>query len=117
MAVLPESPAEEIRRLRRCISDLVSVLALPAIWAGGGPSHVAGNLLDALMSMLDLDFIYVRLGDAHGLEYSEMMRTGPQVQPNPQIRELAEKLRAWLAEDSQKTTPVASNFFSGETSR
>lgn len=113
MAIQPESPAEEIRRLRRCISDLVSVLALPAIWAGGGPSHVAHNLLDALMSMLDLDFIYVRFGDAHGSEYSEMMRTGSQLQSNPQTRELAEKLRAWLAEDSQKTTPLVSNFFGG----
>ena len=31
MEVPPEHPAEEIKRLQRCINDLVSVLALPAI--------------------------------------------------------------------------------------
>ena len=40
MAVQPESPAEEIKRLRRCINDLVSVLALPATWTGSEPSRI-----------------------------------------------------------------------------
>ena len=46
----PENPAEEVRHLRRCISDLVSVLALPATWTGGRPSQIVGNSLDALVS-------------------------------------------------------------------
>ena len=41
----PEHPAEEIKRLQRCINDLVSVFALPAIWTRRRPipdcSHLA----------------------------------------------------------------------------
>ena len=55
MEVGPGSHAEEIRHLRRCINDLVSVLALPATWTGGAPSQIVGNSIDALVSMLSLD--------------------------------------------------------------
>ena len=113
MAVQPESSTEEIRRLRRCINDLVSVLALPAIWTGGGPSQVVSNLLDALMSMLNLDFIYARLGNSGGSEYAEMMRIGPTLEPKPQPQEISERLRRWLRDDPQKISPVVSNFFDG----
>jgi formate hydrogenlyase transcriptional activator len=50
----------EIRRLERCINDLVSVLSLPAVWTGHDLSRVAGTLLDVLVPMLDLDFAYLR---------------------------------------------------------
>ena len=76
MAVQPESPAEEIRRLRRCINDLVSVLALPATWTGGAPSQIVGNSLDALVSMLSLDFVYARLRESTGTAFTEMVRVG-----------------------------------------
>jgi len=113
MAVQPESSTEEIRRLRRCINDLVSVLALPAIWTGGGPSHIVSNLLDALVSMLNLDFIYARLGNSGASEHTEMMRIGPTLEPKPQPQEISERLRPWLADDPQKISPVVSNFFGG----
>ena len=45
-----QSPAEEIKRLQRCINDLVSVLALPAIWSGGHPTQIVRTLLDALLA-------------------------------------------------------------------
>ena len=63
MEMQPEHPAEEIKRLQRCINDLVSVLALPAIWSGGDPSQIARTLLDVLLGMLHLDLVYVRLND------------------------------------------------------
>ena len=61
-----ENPAEEIKRLRRCISDLVSFLALPAMWSGGEPSQVVHTVLDTLLRMLQLDLVYVRLKDPAG---------------------------------------------------
>ena len=70
----PEQPGEEIKRLQRCINDLVSVLALPAIWSGGDPSQIARTLLDVLQAMLRLDFIYVRLNDPFGGAPIEMLR-------------------------------------------
>jgi len=111
MAVQPESPAEEIRRLRRCISDLVSVLALPAIWTGGGPSDVAGNLLDALMSMLDLDIVYARMASSEGLEGTELLRIGPVPGPKPELAEITHKVRVWLADDAEQGISVLSNLF------
>ena len=58
-----EDPAQEIKRLQRCINDLVSLLALPAIWSGNEPSQIVQMLLDALLRMLSLDFICARLKD------------------------------------------------------
>ena len=49
-----ESKTDEIKRLERCINDLVSVLALPAIWTGHESSLVATTLLDVLLQMLCL---------------------------------------------------------------
>jgi PAS domain S-box-containing protein len=40
MEVLPQHASGEIKHLQRCINDLVSLLALPAIWSGGDPSQV-----------------------------------------------------------------------------
>jgi hypothetical protein len=57
-----ESRNDEIRRLKACINDLVSVLALPAIWSGHAePSHIGNTLLDVLLGLLRLDFAYLRL--------------------------------------------------------
>src|SRR5262245_7404625 len=51
-----ERPAIAIKRLKACINDLISVLALPAIWSGNEPSQILGTLLDVLLGMLRLDF-------------------------------------------------------------
>src|ERR1700675_4026115 len=55
MEVQLEDPAQEIKRLKRCINDLMS-LALPAIWRGSEPSQIVQTLLDVLLRMLNLDF-------------------------------------------------------------
>jgi PAS domain S-box-containing protein len=113
MAVQPESSTEEIRRLRRCINDLVSVLALPAIWAGGTPSHIVENLLDALVSMLSLDFVYVRISNGDSQDGTEMIRVGSVLVPKPQPKEISAKLRPLVTDDLHKIPPVISNFFDG----
>jgi len=61
MAVSTQDSADEIKHLQRCINDLVSILALPAIWSGGEPSQIIRTLVDSLVGMLRLDFVYVRL--------------------------------------------------------
>ena len=58
MKVQLEHPADEIKRLQRCINDLVSLLALPAMWSGSKPSDIVHTLLDSLLRLLDLDCIY-----------------------------------------------------------
>lgn len=111
MAAEPESSAEEIRHLRRCINDLVSVLALPATWTGGAPSQIVGNSLDALVSMLSLDFIYARLRESTGTAFIEMVRVGTNWESKPRPEEIAEQLRPWLENDPGKLAPVVKNLF------
>ena len=74
MDVRAGDPAEEIKRLQRCINDLVSLFALPATWSSGEPSGIVHTLLDALLRMLHLDFVYARLTDPGGEAPIEMMR-------------------------------------------
>jgi PAS domain S-box-containing protein len=111
MATGPESPAEEIRHLRRCINDLVSVLALPATWTGGAPSQIVGNSLDALVSMLSLDFIYARLRESTGAAFTEMVRIGRSWESKPRPEEIREKLQPWLENDSENLPAIIRTFF------
>ena len=110
MAGEPARPAEEIRHLRRCINDLVSVLALPATWTGGAPSQIVGNSLDALVSMLSLDFIYARLRESTGTSFAEMVRVGSTWEPQPPLEEIREKLQPWLENDREKLPGVVRDF-------
>ena len=68
MSPMTEQPAEDIKVLQRCISDLVSVLALPAIWQGRDAGRVARTLAEALMDMLRLDVTYLKVEAAAGGE-------------------------------------------------
>ena len=56
----PTDSAAEVKRLRRCMNDLVSIFALPAVWSDGEPARILQTFLDALLVMLDLDFLYAR---------------------------------------------------------
>jgi len=74
MKVQLEHPADEIKRLQRCINDLISLLALPAMWSGRKPGDIVHTLLDSLLRMLDLDFVYVSLTDLVDAAPSETVK-------------------------------------------
>src|SRR5580704_5501735 len=101
MDVQPRDPAEEIKGLERCINDLVSVLALPAMWSGGDPSRIVHTLLDALLGMLQVDLVYVRLKDPGGQAPIEMVRCPPSQEQMLQPHEIGEALKQWLGADAQ----------------
>ena len=44
-----EQTAGEIKRLQGCINDLISILALPAIWSGHESAQILSTLLDVLL--------------------------------------------------------------------
>jgi len=115
MAAEPESPAEEVRQLRRCINDLVSVLALPATWTGGAPSQIVGNSLDALLNMLSLDFIYARLRASTETGFTEIVRVGSTWESEPRPDEIGVKLQPWLENESEKMPVVVRNLFGKPT--
>ncbi|MGB8007854.1 MAG: PAS domain S-box protein [Terriglobales bacterium] len=114
-------PADEIKRLQRCNNDLVSVLALPAIWSGGDSSHIVHTLLDALLNMLGLDLVYVRLKDSVDEAPIETIRFAPTLrlakQLMPRSQEICGALSRRLGDDPKKwppqlRTPIAGEDFS-----
>lgn len=61
MKMEPEVVTTDVLQLQRCITDLVGILALPAMWVGSEPSRIVQSLLDSLLGMLHLDLVYLRL--------------------------------------------------------
>src|SRR5260370_964450 len=51
----------EIRALRTVLRDLVALSAIPTAWVGREPAAVTAGLADALIDLLQLDFVFVRL--------------------------------------------------------
>jgi PAS domain-containing protein len=111
MAAQSESPAEEIKRLRRCINDLISVLALSSTWTGGEPWRIIGNLMEALLSMLSLDLVYVRLRGETNTAPAEMARFSPSWARQPDPQEIGERLKTWLDSGSPESPLHPSDFF------
>jgi len=91
-----EHPAEEIKRLQRCVNDLVSVLALPATWTGGDPAHIGRTLIDSIASILTLDLVYVRLNEELGGAPIEMVRAAGSTMLRAE--EIGANLRHWFGE-------------------
>src|ERR1700733_2041432 len=105
----PKDLAEENKRLQRCVSDLISVLTLPAMWSGGEPSQIVHTLLDALLRMLQLDLVYVRLKETGGQAPIEMVRFAQSQKFKAQAQEIGEVLKSWLGADPQEWPPLMRN--------
>jgi signal transduction histidine kinase len=109
MEVQCEHPAEEIRRLRRCINDLVSVIALPAMWSGSERSQIVRTLLDVLLEMLHLDLVYVRLKEPTGEAPIEMARVAQPRSLTAGPQAIGELLHRCLGEDPQNWPSLVRN--------
>jgi len=95
-----EQTADELKTLRACINDLISVLALPAIWSGEEPSRICRTLLDALLGMLRLDFAYIQLGESIGGGAPiEMVQVADRRNVPAQPEEVGRALQPWLTAD------------------
>ena len=101
MGVRQEDTSGEIKHLKRCLNDLVSVLALPAMWSGSHPSQIVHTLLDALLGMLCLDLVYARLQDPAGGAPIEVLKIAPSAKwmlPD----EIHKTVNQWFGDDPQK---------------
>jgi PAS domain S-box-containing protein len=117
MEVQSELASGEIKHLQRCINDLISLLALPAMWSGGDPSQVLHTLLDALLRMLRLDLVTVRLAGPVGEAPVEIVRIADQRRPMSSAHEICEALSQGFENDSRKWPPLLRNLMGdGEVS-
>src|ERR1700692_2865544 len=101
MDVRQEDASGEIKRLNRCLNDLVSVLALPAMWSGSPPSQIVHTLLDTLLCMLCLDLVYARFEDPAGGAPIEVLKIAPSAKwalPD----EIHKTVTQWFGDDPQK---------------
>jgi PAS domain S-box-containing protein len=95
----------EIKRLQSCINDLISVLALPAIWSGSDSSQILGTLVEALLTMLRLDFAYARL-DASDVRPIEVVRLRDHRHCSFQPQQFGQALDRWLTADQAASRNV-----------
>src|SRR5262249_44587781 len=91
--------ADEITRLQRCINDLVSLLALPAIWTGRPSSSVASTLLETLVGMLRLDWVYLRTSERLEGSTIEWARAADLPGETIDAHRLGQALDPWLIDD------------------
>jgi PAS domain S-box-containing protein len=98
---LPRESTEEIKRLQRCINDLVSLLTLPALWHGGDTSQIVRTLLEVLLGMLRLDFIYVRLKELFDATPIEMLRVARSQDLTAVQQQIPDNLSRWVAQDPE----------------
>src|SRR5918992_5057959 len=96
MTVELDHPVDEIKRLQRCINDLVGLLGLSASWIGRDPTHVARTLLDALEGMLALDLVFLRLIHPSTGAPIAMARVPPGRQLPGQAEAVGAMLDPWL---------------------
>jgi signal transduction histidine kinase len=109
METQPNAVAAEVKRLRRCINDLISVVALPAVWAGGEPAEIVRTLLEVLLRMLNLDFAYARLGNSSGEQAVEVARISQTAKLPSRPEEIGGLLKNQLGPDPQNWTPLVTN--------
>src|SRR2546428_3169358 len=102
-----EHTADGIKDLKACINDLITVLALPAIWSNLEPSQIVSTLLEALVGMLRLDFAYVRLSDSFGSGAPiEMVQLAHRRNLAAQPQEIGQLLHPWLTGDPRPSPIV-----------
>src|SRR5713226_1541331 len=99
MELKMENTADEVKRLQSCINDLISVLALAAIWTGKESGQMVGTLLDALLGILRLDFACARLNESIDGSPIEVVRLTQRQHPSAQPQEVGRALDRWLSGD------------------
>jgi PAS domain S-box-containing protein len=94
--------ATDLKRLQRCMNDLVSVLALPAVWNVSESSRILDTFLDALMGILDLDFLYARARLSLREPPIDMLRTPPHYGTSSSREKLRHAINEWTRENPKQ---------------
>jgi signal transduction histidine kinase len=112
----PMNDSGEIHHLRSCISNLISLQALPAIWAGREASRYLSVLLEALIGMLHLDFAYARAIDTLGGRI-EMLRVRHRRPADIDAEKIGRALEPWInGDDPPRSMTILNPIGEGQLS-
>jgi PAS domain S-box-containing protein len=104
-----EKPADtipdDLQALRRCIRDLFSLSALPAIWMNYDLPRGLQNLADVLWSALRAQIVYIRMA-SHGRHSTEVVCTGYRTNSDADLRLISNALKTHL-NDRDLDAPIA----------
>ena len=106
--------ADEVTRLRDCLKDVATIMALPAQSTAGEPDHVVGTVLDALLGMCRLAFVSVRLSGTEGGPSIETVRVDGSFAAKAQVSDITETIAASLR-DVPWSGPPRARLFIGDT--
>src|SRR6476620_5300437 len=78
--------------LRRYLRDLAAITALPAVWSGGDRRRIADGMAEVAVSILHLDFAYVRLEGSSTSETIEAVHFAKPPAAQPPAAEIGRAL-------------------------
>ena len=96
------NPAAEVKYLQRCMSDLINVLALAAVWSGQEPRQIVASFNRMLMAMLNLDFLYTRASAEANGEPIEVLSTTPYCTSTSGADQLRRAVNQWVGDATNK---------------
>jgi signal transduction histidine kinase len=113
-ALSPADSSREIRRLQSCINDLISLHALPSIWAGHDASRILAILVEMLLGMLQLSFAYARATNTPDGTI-EVLRVRNRRPSDFEPRTVGEVLEGWFkGSDALRPVRVPNPFSDGD---
>jgi PAS domain S-box-containing protein len=74
-------PLANSKELQRCIRDLVALSTLPAAWQNYDMRQIGSSIVAALISILDVDFVFIALPGHDNQFVTEMARSSPKLDP------------------------------------
>lgn len=109
-----ESGADDVRSLRRIIRDLVALTTLPAIWAGSQPHEIAKSLADVLLTLVQLDLVYICLKQFPEGQPFELARTAERLIVDDQAHEIGQRFTPWLKIDAANPVHTVADPITGD---
>src|SRR3954453_22780126 len=100
-----EASTFDVLQLRRGLRDLAPLTALPVLWTGSDPRHIAESLADALLHMLHLELVYILVRDRAYEIPIEVAHTARGPAPTAQAEEIGRALDPWLNTHDLSRTP------------
>ena len=96
-----EETTDEIQHLQACINDLISVLAIPAVWSGREPRRFQYSAR-CTATYTASDFAYARLKDPLGGVPIEVAKFAECRNLTPLPQEIGQALDPWLENDPKE---------------